>query len=317
MGNRSQMAAYIFFVIGLLLVAVTVTILFMKKSASNQDTNKQQHLDNPRSAKLGQSTEDKTIKNFAKAPGTKGQNKATQNDSISDNETEANDGEHGWLEWIGSALSRPSITDWLIVGTYFVLAIIGLYQISLTRESAHTARSAADSAEKAFQQNESMSEQTLDNSKKQLRAYLFISGVHLERAGADWKFTLDIKNAGMTPASDIFLEFKNGFYTEQQAASQFSFFDRLQLTNRATPDFIAPGSNEKYLTLVQFQSEEVSEEGAKKHRYRQEELAFVGIISYRDVFGETWKLEWRYQYSGDDFSNGLKANVERVNVISK
>jgi hypothetical protein len=200
----------------------------------------------------------------------------------------------------------------LLVAVGAATAGLELWALSLTRKSANAAMKAANAAENAFEQSKQSSEQTLANTKRQLRAYVFVGGISLSRKHPNViQAYFNATNAGMTPATELQYGYWTNFSTPEDSENAFKAIKAMQ---KLKPEFIAAQCPELFRPPVEYNASAFDGERMKIHEARGEPFRVVFAMSYQDVFGDEHSIKFLYQVPFRQISVGSDFDVELIKV---
>lgn len=202
-----------------------------------------------------------------------------------------------WLVYLTAALALLAAAQ----------IVVFIWQLRMMRSSLKDAEDAANAAKESATAAKESVETARDTAKKQLRAYLGVSGITIEISnpesptshadGIFWDFTrLAIRNAGQTPARNVKVHV-NWVWGNFSAVIPAGF---------GYPDYNDPGGEaaggiesvaivmpgDTYETLIG-----IGDNSPMKRAWKREyKMYFYGRVLYEDIYGESHRTTFCYAY---------------------
>jgi hypothetical protein len=238
------------------------------------------------------------------------------------------------------AWRKSSLTDWLIVVLYFGLLVIGIGQVSLTINANKQSAEANGAAKQAFEETKKSNEQSLDNAKQQLRAWLGVNEAHADslEVGSIAQVTVIIENTGATPGTinkwsgvvmageedkkefKIVVDIYSGKYDPDDTKDSTHFpLGALARLRADTTDPLNP-------KIIPVRESSIAPHGKEKFHFRGKgkltkddideindgrwPLLVIGYIGYKDAFGGDHHTSFwlRYDFISKTFSGAENGN---------
>jgi hypothetical protein len=190
---------------------------------------------------------------------------------------------------------------WAIIAILTGIAAVGaiastILALQALRSSQESVGAARDAVKEANRQAKAAEDQVIisqDIAKRQLRAYVFVDKARITLDGNILRGSVDVRNAGQTPAYD--LTTKSGIQTQEVQKP----FDALPFENvELSRTILGPnGIIRPHAELIVPPDNTVAIPAFREGRGI---IYYSGQVEYRDAFDRVWVLDFRLRSSSFD-----------------